>query len=142
MSRMHWRVVVALSCTAFLCWLAAPGARAELAFCTKVQKYAGKTLVTKVPVYDTEIGPEGITELKRDEEEFPPGTRLTIKKVSCVSRRVVFRVFSPDYPQMDSTEVYFYFDREQRAAAHDPMAIFDRMVGYVFQEPSNSTGQN
>ena len=79
----------------------------------------GSVFRTLEPLYDTEIGPDGIWKLERDEEEIDPLRPAEIMRIRCRRHRMSVRLRRFDWegePDNDSKQVdiYFFLNRWQR----------------------------
>ena len=100
-------------------------------------KLEGRTFVAKKPLYDTKIAQEGIVKLERDKEEIPEGASFTVLDVDCSGKKVELTLRQNLSYKTDKVEVKFFFTAAQRALPNAD-EIFEKMMGYVFEDPEES----
>lgn len=135
-SRPVARACRALLPAALLMLCSAP-ALADDDICDELREtLPGSVFRTTEPLYDTEIGPDGIWKLERDEEEIDPQRPAEIRRVRCRRHRIALKVrpFDWDGNPDDSmvVDIYFYLNRVQRRQP-DAFDTFEIMLGYVFE---------
>ena len=112
-------------------------AHAEPDICSELkQTLPGTVFQTVEPLYDTEIGPDGIWRLERDEEEIDPQRPAEVMRVKCRQARVALRLRPFDWDgnpdnKAKLVDIYFYLDRYKRRQP-EAFETFEVMLGYVF----------
>lgn len=101
----------------------------------------GRTFIAKKPLYDTKIAQEGIIKLERDKEEIPEGASFTVLNVDCGGKKVELTLRQNTTYKRDKVEIYFLFNRAQRAMP-DADATFEKMMSYVFEYPEDAYKEN
>lgn len=118
--------------------LTAPPSSADDDICRELrQTLPGSVFRTLEPLYDTEIGPDGIWKLERDEEEIDPLRPAEVMRIRCKRHRMAVRLRRFDWegePDNDAKQVdiYFYLNRVQRRQP-GAFGTFEIMLGYVFE---------
>lgn len=119
-------------------FFAASAVGAETDICRELREtLPGSVFRTLEPLYDTEIGPDGIWKLERDEEEIDPLRPAEVMRVRCRRHRMTVRLRRFDWegePDNDSkqVEIYFFLNRWQRRQP-EAFDTFEIMLGYVFE---------
>ena len=94
----------------------------------------GKTFVAKKPLYDTVIGPNGILDLERDNEEIPAGATCRVKDVDCGRSKIEVKLKQVTREkEFNKVEIEFKISNVERNA-QDGIDRFQKMLAYVLEE--------
>ncbi len=139
------RLVFACACLLFAL---VPGRAASLSpddVCWELrQTLPGSIFRTTEPLYDTEIAPDGIVKLERDDEEIDPQRPAEVVRVRCRRNRMTVQLRRFDWsgnPDFESkvVDIYFEIDRHTRRQP-EAFDTFEIMLGYVFEPIDGTSG--
>ena len=107
--------------------------------CWELEKeILGETFVAKVPLYDTEVGFEGIIKLERDKEEIPKGATFTVLDVDCERDEIELTLRQNVIGRkVDKVDIYLFFHKTERTKS-DAREVLDTIISHVFEKAKES----
>jgi hypothetical protein len=102
------------------------------------EEIVGKIFVAKVPLYDTEVGFEGISKLERDKEEIPKGAEFTVLEVDCERKEIEMTLRQNVVGRKaGKVEIHLFFHQKERTKP-DAREVLDTIIGHVFEKAEES----